>query len=221
MIWVWGILGTIILFLLIDVLATSKPFQRIPYLSDWIYLLVPSYYLFVFYLSFRDSEISFKSILHALFHFIGQMLVFFIFISFWSVFVIFGGSDYQANTNSLEQQAPELFKELSAIDYPEGIELIHTSYTNFGPNIAEDILIKVDDIDLFIEGATKQYDFYKMTMDFPNNDREYLGYGFNPFEDTLKPPFCIDSKTVDVRPRYFKLRREIIDPENFCGKREV
>ena len=35
-----------------------------------------------------------------------------------------------------------------------------------------------------------------MTMDFPNNDREYLGYGYNPFEETLSPPFCIEAKTM-------------------------
>ena len=74
MIWIWGIFGTILLFLSIDALATTSLFQKTPYLSDWIYLLVPGYYLFVFYLGFfTDITPSFKSILHALFHFIGQM----------------------------------------------------------------------------------------------------------------------------------------------------
>ena len=60
-----------------------------------------------------------------------------------------------------------------------------------------------------------------MTMDFPNHDREYLGYGFDPFQNTLKPPFCIEAKTIDVKPRYFKVTRQIIDPEDFCGERNV
>jgi len=222
MIWIWGIFGTILLFLSIDALATTSLFQKIPYLSDWIYLLVPGYYLFVFYLGFfTDITPSFKSILHALFHFIGQMAVFLIFFSFWGVFAIFGVSDYQANTDSLKQEAHELFTELSRIDYPENAELLHSSVSTWGPNMGEDILIKVENIDSFTAIAKNQYDFYKMTMDFPNNDREYLGYGYNPFEETLSPPFCIESKTLEVKPRYFKLKRELVDPENFCGKREV
>ena len=105
MIWIWGIFGTILLFLLINALTSTGLFQKISFLTNWIYLLVPSYYLFVFYLSFRN----FSSILHALFHFIGQMAVFIIFFSFCGVFAIFGGTDYQANTYSLKQAAPELF----------------------------------------------------------------------------------------------------------------
>ena len=217
MIWIWGIFGTILLFLLINALTSTGLFQKISFLTNWIYLLVPSYYLFVFYLSFR----SFSSILHALFHFIGQMAVFLIFFSFLGVFAIFGGTDYQANTDSLKQAAPELFTELSRIEYPESAELIHASVSTWGPNMGEDILIKVENIDPLIAIATNQYDFYKMTMDFPNNDREYLGYGYNPFEETLGPPFCRESKMLEVKPHYFKLKRKLVDPENFCGKREV
>ena len=149
------------------------------------------------------------------------MAAFFVFISFWGVFAIFGGSDYQANTDSLKQAAPELFTELSRIDYPESAELVHSSVSTWGPNMGEDILIKVENIDPFVAIATNQYDFYKMTMDFPNNDREYLGYGYNPFEETLGPPFCRESKMLEVKPHYFKLKRKLVDPENFCGKREV
>ena len=107
LIWLWGIFGTILLFLLVDALATIPLIKRIPYLEDWIYLPVPIYYLFVFYLGFcTDITPSFKSILHTLFHFIGQMAVMLIFFSFWGVFAAFGGSDYQANTFTLKQEAP-------------------------------------------------------------------------------------------------------------------
>ena len=222
LIWLWGIFGTILLFLLVDALATIPLIKRIPYLEDWIYLPVPIYYLFVFYLGFfTDITPSFKSILHTLMHFIGQMAVFIIFMSFWGVFAIFGGTDYQANTYSMNQEAPEVFAEISGMDYPEGAELIHSSLSSWGPNSGKDILIKVENIGSFIDKATRKYKFYEMTMDFPNNDREYLGYGYNPFEETLSPPFCIEAKTMTVKPRYFKVTRELTDPENFCGKREV
>ena len=142
MIWIWGIFGTILLFLLINALTSTGLFQKISFLTNWIYLLVPTYYLFVFYLSFSSFS-SFSSILHTLFHFIGQMAVFLIFFSFWGVFAIFGGTDHQANTDSLKQAAPELFTELSRIDYPENAELMHASVSTWGPNMGEDILIKV------------------------------------------------------------------------------
>jgi hypothetical protein len=222
LIWLWGIFGTILLFLLVDALATIPFIKRIPYLEDWIYLPVPIYYFFVFYLGFfTDITPSFKSILHTLFHFIGQMAVLLIFMSFWGVFAIFGGSDYQANTFTLKQEAPIEFTENSKLEYPSDAELIHTSYSNWGANVGTDIIIKVEDIDSFIAIATKRYKFYEMAMDFPNNNREYLGYGFNPFQETLTPPFCMEAKTMTVKPRYFKVTRELTDPENFCGKREV
>ena len=79
----------------------------------------------------------------------------------------------------MNQEAPEVFTEISGMDYPEGAELIHTSLSSWGPNVGKDILIKVEDIGSFIDKATRKYKFYEMTMDFPNNDREYLGYGYN------------------------------------------
>ena len=87
--------------------------------------------------------------------------------------------------------------------------------------LATDIVIKVDDIDSFVDTAVTKYKFYEMTMDFPGHDREYLGYGFDPFQATLKPPFCIEAQTIDIKPRYFKKTREVTDPENFCGVRDV
>ena len=149
------------------------------------------------------------------------MAVLLIFMSFWGVFAIFGGSDYQANTYSLKQEAPTEFTENSKLEYPSDAELIHTSYSNWGANVGTDIIIKVEDIDSFIEIATKRYEFYEMTMDFPNNNREYLGYGFNPFQETLTPPFCLETKTLKVKPRYYEVTRKLTDPANFCGKREV
>ena len=221
LIWLWGFFGTILLFLLIDALATTPLLKRILYLEDWIYWLVPIYYFFVFFFSFGDINLSFKSILQTFFHFIGQIAAFLIFFGFWGVFAAFGGSDYQANTLTLKQEAPTEFTENSKLEYPSDAELIHTSYSNWGANVGTNIIIKVGDIDSFIEIATKRYEFYEMTMDFPNNNREYLGYGFDPFQETLTPPFCLETKTLKVKPRYYEVTRKLTDPENFCGKREV
>jgi len=219
--WLWGIFGTIFLFLLIDQLTLTQFVNNIPFVADWLHWLIPIYYFFIFYLSFRDIEFSIGSIVHCFFHFAGQMVAFLFFISFWGVFAAFGSSDYKANTLTLKQEAPTEFTENSKLEYPSDAELIHTSYSNWGANVGTDIIIKVEDIDSFIEIATKRYKFYEMTMDFPNNNREYLGYGFNPFQETLTPPFCLETKTLTVKPRYFKVTRELTDPENFCGKREV
>jgi hypothetical protein len=221
LVWLWGFFGTILLFLLIDALATTPLLKRILYLEDWIYWLVPIYYFFIFFFSFGDINLSFKSILHTFFHFIGQIAAFLIFFSFWGVFAIFGGTDYQVNTYSLKQEAPTEFTENSKLQYPSDAELIHTSFSNWGANVGTDIIIKVEDIDSFVNTAVTKYKFYEMTMDFPGHDREYLGYGFDPFQGILSPPFCSETPTMVVKPRYFKVTKKLTDPENFCGKREV
>lgn len=221
MFWLWGIFGTILLFLLIDLLALTLFVKRIPYVANWIYLLVPTYYFFIFYLSFRDIELSVGSIARTVLYFIGQMAAFFFFISFWGVFAAFGGSDYQANTTTLKQEAPTEFTENSKLEYPSDVKLIHTSISYWGANVGRDIIIKVEDIDPFIEIATKRHKFYEMTMDFPSHNREYLGYGFDPFQGILSPPFCLETKTMKVKPRYYQVTRKLSDPDNFCGKREV
>ena len=150
------------------------------------------------------------------------MAVLILIMGFWGVYSIFMTTDYQANTPDLKQEAPSKFTESSKLEYPNDAELIHTSYSYWGrPNVGIDIIIRVEDIDSFIESAVTKYKFYEMAMDFPNHDREYLGYGFDPFQNTLKPPFCEETKTIDVKPRYFKVTRQIIDPEDFCGERNV
>ena len=221
LIWLWGVLGTLIVSFIVEYLT------RIPYLSDipgYGYVVVsfiPLYYLFTLHQSFRAYGSGLLECISAFFQFIVQMAVLMLAFSFWGVYSIFMTTDYQANTTDLREEAPSKFTESSKLEYPNDAELIHTSYSRWGPNVGIDIIIRVEDIDSFIESAVTKYKFYEMTMDFPGHDREYLGYGFDPFEDTLKPPFCIEAKTMDVKPRYFKITRELINPENFCGKRET
>ena len=143
MFWLWGIFGTILLFLLIDLLALTSFVKRIPFLADWIYLLIPTYYFFIFYLSFRDIELSVGSIARTVLYFIGQMAAFLIFIGCWGVFAAFGGSDYQANTITLKQEAPTEFTVYSKLVYPSDSDLIQTSISYWGANVCRYIFIKV------------------------------------------------------------------------------
>ena len=53
------------------------------------------------------------------------------------------------------------------MDYPEDAELMHASVSSWGPNMGEDILIKVENIDSFIAIATNQYEFYEDDNGFP------------------------------------------------------
>ena len=221
LIWLWGVLGTLIVSFIVEYLT------RIPYLSDipgygYVVLsFIPLYYLFTLHQSFRAYGSGLLECISAFFQFIVQMAVLMLAFSFWGVYAIFMTSDYQTNTPDLKQEAPSKFTESSKLEYPNDAELIHTSLSRWGPNVGIDIIIRVEDIDSFVNTAVTKYKFYEMAMDFPGHDREYLGYGFDPFEDTLKPPFCIEAKTMDVKPRYFKITRELINPENFCGKRET
>ena len=218
LIWLWGVLGTLMLFLLVDYLTTITLLSKIPYFSEALLWLIPIYYLFTLYLCYLAYGSGLGASILAFVQFILQIAVL---IFFWGFYSIFYTTDYQVNTTDLNQKAPSKFTESSKLAYPNDAELIHTSFSRWGPNVATDIVIKVDDIDSFVDTAVTKYKFYEMTMDFPGHDREYLGYGFDPFQATLKPPFCIEAQTIDIKPRYFKKTREVTDPENFCGVRDV
>ena len=218
LIWLWGVRGTLMLFLLVDYLTTITLLSKIPYFSEALLWLIPIYYLFTLYLCYLAYGSGLGASILAFVQFILQIAVL---IFFWGFYSIFYTTDYQVNTTDLNQKAPSKFTESSKLAYPNDAELIHTSFSRWGPNVATDIVIKVDDIDSFVDTAVTKYKFYEMTMDFPGHDREYLGYGFDPFQATLKPPFCIEAQTIDIKPRYFKKTREVTDPENFCGVRDV
>ena len=218
LIWLWSLFGTLMLFLLVDYLTTITLLSKIPYFSEALLWLIPIYYLFTLYLCYLAYGSGLGASILAFVQFILQIAVL---IFFWGFYSIFYTTDYQVNTTDLNQEAPSKFTESSKLAYPNDAELIHTSFSRWGPNVATDIVIKVDDIDSFVDTAVTKYKFYEMTMDFPGHDREYLGYGFDPFQATLKPPFCIEAQTIDIKPRYFKKTREVTDPENFCGVRDV
>ena len=218
LIWLWSLFGTLMLFLLVDYLTTITLLSKIPYFSEALLWLIPIYYLFTLYLCYLFYGSGLGASILAFVQFILQIAVL---IFFWGFYSIFYTTDYQVNTTDLNQKAPSKFTESSKLAYPNDAELIHTSLSRWGPNVATDIVIKVDDIDSFVDTAVTKYKFYEMTMDFPGHDREYLGYGFDPFQGILSPPFCLETTTMVVKPRYFKVTKKLTDPENFCGKREV
>ena len=221
LIWLWGVLGTFMLFLLVDYLTTFTLLSKIPYFSDALLWLIPIYYFFTLYQSYRAYGSDLGASIPTFFQFIGQMAVLLIFLSFWGVYSIFMTTDYQENTFDLRQEAPSFFTEESKLEYPNDAELIHTSYRKWGANIGKDIIIKVEDIDSFIQKAVTQYKFYEMVLDFPDIGDSSLGEGSDDVGNVLLPPFCMGVKTVDVIPRYFKKTREVTEPENFCGVRDA
>ena len=221
LIWLWGILGTVILFLLVDYLTTITLLSRIPYFSDTLLWLIPIYYFFTLYLCYRAYGSSLSSLIPIFFLFIGQMLVLMLPFSFWFLNMAFGTTDYQENTFDLKQEAPSFFTEESKLEYPNDAELIHTSYRKWGANVGKDIIIRVEDIDSFIQKAVTQYKFYEMVLDFPDIGDSSLGEGSDNVGNVLLPPFCMGVKTVDVIPRYFKKTRKVTEPENFCGVRDA
>jgi signal transduction histidine kinase len=134
LVWLWGVLGTLILFLLVDYLTTFTLLSRIPYFSDALLWLRPIYYFLTLFLCSRVYGLWFGSILSTFFQFIGQMAVLIIIMSFWGVYSIFMTTDYQENTFDLRQEAPSFFTEESKLEYPSDAELIHTSLRKRGAN---------------------------------------------------------------------------------------
>ena len=234
LIWLWGILGTVILFLLVDYLTTITLLSRIPYFSDALLWLIPIYYFFTLsqsYRAFASKDDTLKAESQALswgrigiaflltfFQFIVQMAVLIIPLSFWGFYMAFGTTDYQVNTFDLRQEAPSFFTEESKLKYPSDAELIHSSYRKWGANSSRDIVFRVDDIESFRQQAFAEHDFIETVMDFPDIGNSTLGESFG---NILLPPFCMGLSSVTVNPRYFKVTREVAEIKNFCGERYV
>ena len=218
LIWLWGVLGTLMLFLLVDYLTTFTLLSRIPYFSDALLLLIPIYYFFTLYQSYRAYGSDLGASIPTFFQFIGQMAVLLIFLSFWGVYSIFMTTDYQENTFDLRQRAPSFFSEESKLEYPSDAELIHSSYRKWGANSSRDIVFRVDDIESFRQQAFAEHDFIETVMDFPDIGNSTFGESFG---NILLPPFCMGLSSVEVVPRFFKVTREVAEIKNFCGERYV
>ena len=167
LIWLWGVLGTLMLFLLVDYLSTFTLLSRIPYFSDALLWLIPIYYFFTLFLSSRAYGLELSSLIPTFFQFILQMLVLMIFLSFWFVYSMFLTTDYQDNTSSLRKSAASFFTEDSKLSYPSDATIEHISKLRLGPNHSENLLLSVSDIDSFINYAIRHYSFYRLKMNYP------------------------------------------------------
>jgi len=219
LIWLWGLLGTVILFVLsvlLDYLETFTPLSRIPYFSGALVLLIPIYYFFTLYLSSRayTSKPFLKSL-----QFIGQIAVLILFVGFWFVYAL-NTTNYQENKPFLflEEDAPSIFTEKTKLAYPSDAELIHTSLRKWRANQSKNIVFRVNDLDSFRRTALEKYEFTSSVMNFPNFGGRRFGERNG---NVLLPPFCMGTKFVDVKPRYFTITREVTEPENFCGERDA
>ena len=183
LIWLWGVLGTLILFLLVDYLTTITLLSKIPYFSDALLWLIPIYYFFTLFLSNRAYGSDLGASIPTFFQFILQMLVLMIFSSFWFVYSIFLTTDYQANTPDLREEAPLFFTDASKLSYPSDATLEHISKLKLGANFSENLLLSVSDIDSFINYAIGHYSFYRLKMNYPE---------FEGGEDykVIYPDFC-------------------------------
>ena len=214
LIWLWGVLGTLIVSFAVDYLANS--FMTGIWGFGNVSWLIPIYYFLTLFLSYR-AYVSWKFI-SAFVQFIGQMAVLILIMSFWGVYSIFMTTDYQENKLWLEEEAPSIFTEDTKLAFPNDAELIHTSVRKWGANFSKNIVFRVDDIDSFARKAFERYEFYNLVMDFPNLGRNRLG---EENGNVLLPPFCRDFSSVTVVPRYLEVTREVTNPEDFCGERDA
>ena len=214
LIWLWGVLGTLIVSFVVDFLSNS--FMTGIWGFGNVFWLIPIYYFFTLCLSYRAY--TSKPLLKSFLQFIGQMAVLIIIMSFWGVYSMFMTTDYQENKLWLEEEAPSIFTEDTKLAFPNDAELIHTSVRKWGANFSKNIVFRVDDIDSFARKAFERYEFYSLVMDFPNLGRNRLG---EENGNVLLPPFCRGFKAVTVVPRYLEVTREVTNPEDFCGERDA
>ena len=216
LIWLWGVLGTLIVSFVVDFLSNS--FMTGIWGFGNVSWLIPIYYFFTLYLCYLAYGSGLKAFISAFFQFILQMAVLIIIMSFWGVYSIFMTTDYQENKPWLEEDAPSIFTEDTKLAFPNDAELIHTSVRKWGANFSKNIVFRVDDINAFYRKAFDRYEFYNLVMDFPNLGRNRLGESNG---NVLLPPFCRDFSSVTVVPRYLEVTREVTDPEDFCGERDA
>ena len=214
LIWLWGVLGTLIVSFAVDYLANS--FVIGPSGYGKAFWLIPIYYFLTLFLSYR-AYVSWKFI-SAFVQFIGQMAVLILIMGFIGVYGIFMTTDYQENTSYLKKSAPSFFTEDSKLEYPSDAELIHISQRKWGANFSKNIIFRVDDIESFRQQAFAEHDFIETVMDFPDIGNSTLGESFG---NILLPPFCMGLSSVEVVPRFFKVTREVAEIKNFCGERYV
>ena len=218
LIWLWGLLGTLVVSFIVDYLT------RIPFLSDIpgygyvVVCFIPIYYFFTLHQSYRAYGSGLGAFISAFFQFIGQIAVLILIMSFWGVYSIFMTTDYQENKLWLEDEAPSIFTEDTKLAYPSDAELIHTSVRKWGANFSKNIVFRVDDINAFHRKALEKYRFDNLVMDFPNIGRSRLG---EENGNVLLPPLCREFSSVTVVPRYMEVTREVTNPEDFCGARDA
>ena len=239
LIWLWGLLGTLIVSFIVEYLT------RIPFLSDIpgygyvVVCFIPIYYLFTFYLSYRAFGSGLGASISAFFQFFGQLAVLMLAFSFWGVYAIFVTADYQENTSSLRKSASSFFTDVSKLSYPSDATLEHISTLNLGPNFSENLLLSVSDIDSFINYAIGHYSFYRLKMNYPELEG---GKDYN----VIYPDFCanfesyLEEKAAAGMEFGYKEGDDVIegvlihglykgptevenkDPfKNFCGTRDV
>ena len=217
LIWLWGVLGTLVVSFIVDYLT------RIPFLSDIpgygyvVVCFIPIYYFFTLHQSYRAYGSGLGAFISAFFQFIGQIAVLILIMSFWGVYSIFMTTDYQENKLWLEDEAPSIFTEDTKLAYPSDAELIYVSAERIGLNGSTNIVFRVDDIDAFSQKALDKYEFSQMVMNIPDIGNSTLGEVGNIW----LPPFCIGDKTMDERSLIFKKNIEVTDPIDLCGKRDV
>ena len=168
LIWLWGVLGTLIVSFIVDSIDRTFVIGSSNY--GEVYWLIPIYYFFTLYLCYLAYGSGLRAFISSFFQFIGQMAVLILIFSFWGVYSIFMTTDYQENKPFLEEEAPLIFTEDSKLAYPSDAELIHTSLRRWGANGSKNIIFRVDDINAFHRKALEKYRFDNLVMDFP-----YLG----------------------------------------------
>ena len=214
LIWIWGIIGTIIVAIAAYFLSAIPYLSDIPGYSIAILSLVPTFYFFTLFLSFKYYKKGLRAYIFIFIQFCLQFVVLFVLSAVYSMFANFGGLNYQENTSSLLSKASVFIAEE---EYPNDAEIIYVSKMDFGPNSSRNIVIKVDDIELFNQKVLAKYEFKEMVMNIPNIGNSNL----IDFSNIRLPPFCTGVKTIDLRQQFFRQTEEVTDPEGLCGKRDV
>ena len=218
--WLWGLIYPLLLILIIGLIYLINPF--LPY---WFQLtVITSFQLlllievfFSLYLTYRVFKSKFKALLTCIIQFLLQLIICLVFLSIFLFIMKFSSSDYIENTAQQKEDAPIFFSETTNLDYPYDAKLINVSHYKLTRDESVNMIFSVNDVDSFLENASKLYRFEPITMDFPWIKSTSVTGNF------LVGPLCMKGiNTIKVKPTaYFLITKIVAEIENFCGRREV
>jgi len=140
-------------------------------------------------------------------------------LSIYGVFSFFTKESKKENTKILINKAPQILNKYSGLDMPSNAEVKYVSIRSLGPNSSTELILYLDNLNLFINLVQKKYTLEDVKMNYPDIDitDDFL-FGLNS-DGNIFSDFCdkSNSKQKVLQTKFKTLFKEI----KFCGNKNA